>query len=83
MGDFNLLLATITPILTSVISYYLGFRKSKADTESVYLDNVNKATDSLKEIYLQMEERYKIEIAALKKRCENLENEIKDLTKKI
>ena len=73
--DYNTIFTLFSTAITGVITFFLGLRRGKADTESVLLSNLEKAVSVYKIILDDMKE----ELTQLRMEVDKLEQKVQEL----
>jgi hypothetical protein len=79
----DILITGIVSIITGLIGFFTGKRKTDAEADSTTIENVEKALAIYKDIIEDMKSRYDREISDLKLKLNDYEKQIKILEQKI
>jgi regulator of replication initiation timing len=75
--DYNSIFTLFSTAITGVITFFIGLRRGKAETESVVLSNLEKAVSVYKTIIDDMKE----ELTLLRMEVDKLEQKVQELLK--
>ena len=81
--NLELIASFLTSLITGVVGFVAGKKRSDKEIEQLSLNNVEKALSIYKEMLDDMKERYDSEIEALKKKLGEYQTHIETLELKI